>query len=240
MSTLAISLAGETEKKLLEEARLGDGAAFAEMILPSAQAVYRRARHATGNAADAEDVRQETVLKAYSRLGQFAGAGKGQVGALEFRAWVARIGVNASIDLLRKRAKQKTQSLEWNAETEERHTPKEPADGTDNPEERYARREMCKLMVRAIRTLEPDLRQVCLMRDILEYSTQEVAERLGISQLAVRLRLYRAHVKLRGKMQQAMKPHGARRAGPRLIRRGEAPRQRPRAFAPVRECCFGD
>lgn len=236
---MTISLAGETEKKLLEEARLGDGAAFAEMILPSAQAVFRRARRSTGSVADAEDVRQETVLKAYARLGQFAGASKGQVGALEFRAWVARIGVNASIDLLRKRAKQKTQSLEWEPETDEKHTPRELADGAVNPEERYARREMCKLMVRAITTLEPDLRQVCLMRDILEYSTQEVAERLGISLLAVRLRLYRAHVKLRDKMHQVMKTQAARRAGQRLAR-AEASRPQTRAFRPVQECCFGD
>jgi len=49
----------------------------------------------------------------------------------------------------------------------------------DNPEERFARREMRKLMADAIQQLAPDMRQVCLLRDVLQYSTQEVAERLG-------------------------------------------------------------
>jgi len=46
-------------------------------------------------------------------------------------------------------------------------------------------------MADAVTQLAPDLRQVCLLRDVLQYSTQEVAERLGISAMAVRLRLFR-------------------------------------------------
>ncbi len=76
----------------------------------------------------------------------------------------------------------------------------------DNPEERFARREMRKLMADAITQLAPDLRQVCLLRDVLQFSTQEVAERLGISALAVRLRLFRAHRRLRELLSIALKP----------------------------------
>jgi len=76
----------------------------------------------------------------------------------------------------------------------------------DNPEERFARREMRKFMADAITELTPELRQVCLLRDVLQYSTQEVAERLGISAMAVRLRLFRAHRKLREELSMAMKP----------------------------------
>jgi len=76
----------------------------------------------------------------------------------------------------------------------------------DNPEERFARREMRKLMANAITQLAPELRQVCLLRDVLQYSTQEVAERLGISAMAVRLRLFRAHRRLREKLSMALNP----------------------------------
>src|SRR5207253_5500076 len=67
----------------------------------------------------------------------------------------------------------------------------------DNPEERFARREIGKRMADSIRQLAPELRHVCLLRDVLEYSTQEVAQRLGVSSLTVRLRLFRARRRLR-------------------------------------------
>jgi Sigma-70, region 4 len=54
--------------------------------------------------------------------------------------------------------------------------------------------------------LPPDLRQACLLRDVLHYSTQEVASRLGISVVAVRLRLFRAHRRLREKLQDSLQP----------------------------------
>jgi predicted RNA polymerase sigma factor len=47
---------------------------------------------------------------------------------------------------------------------------------------------------------------VCLLRDVLQYSTQEVAERLGVSTVAVRLRLFRAHRRLREKLEHALQP----------------------------------
>lgn len=232
MSTLP-SFWSDNQSGLLADARRGDRRAFAEIIQPSADAVYRRARRVTGNSADAEDVCQETMLKAFARLGQFEGHHKNEA---EFRAWVARIGANTSIDFLRRRSKAKTQPLEWESENSEGVLVKEFAADGENPEERYAKRELSNLVSRAIVTLEPELRQVCLLRDLLEYSTQEVAERLGISLLAVRLRLYRAHVKLRDKMRQMTSKtkksaHGAPR---RLI---QAPRP---AFAAIAECCCGD
>jgi predicted RNA polymerase sigma factor len=92
----------------------------------------------------------------------------------------------------------------------------------DNPEERCARREMRKLMSDAIMQLAPEMRQVCLLRDILQYSTQEVAEQLGISTMAVRLRLFRARRRLREKLSLALQPskHQPLRAAP-----GQMPRR---------------
>jgi RNA polymerase sigma factor (sigma-70 family) len=55
-------------------------------------------------------------------------------------------------------------------------------------------------MADSIRQLAPELRHVCLLRDVLEYSTQEVAQRLGVSSLTVRLRLFRARRRLREKL----------------------------------------
>jgi RNA polymerase sigma-70 factor (ECF subfamily) len=179
---------------LLTEARRGDGAAFAELVLPYAPGLYRRALRLTGNPADAEDARQEAMLKAFTRLEQFAGNQDDLQNDLH--AWVSRITTNASIDLLRQRRGSKLVSLEKDGHEPGENFAERIAAREENPEERCARREMRSLLARAITQLAPDLRQVCLLRDILQYNTQEVADRLGISTVAVRLRLFRAHRRL--------------------------------------------
>lgn len=189
------------KRKTLAEARRGDGEAFAEMVLPFAPGLYRRALRLTGNPADAEDARQEALLKAFSRLEQFTGQQDETTDGLQ--AWVSRITTNASIDLIRRRREGKLVPLEEPGRAPEENLAARLSARGDNPEERYARREMRMLVGGAIARLAPELRQVCLLRDVLQYSTQEVAERLGISTVAVRLRLFRAHRKLREDLRDA-------------------------------------
>jgi RNA polymerase sigma-70 factor, ECF subfamily len=189
---------------LLAQARRGNAEAFAEMVSPYLCSVYQRAQRLTGNPADAEDVSQEALLKAWSRLEQFSGSEEDR--ADDFRAWLARIAGNTSIDLLRQRRDGKILSLD------ERQGPDQETLGAgiavreDNPEERCARRESSRFLADAIRQLPADLRQACLLRDVMQYSTQEVADRLGISVVAVRLRLFRAHRRLREKLQHVARP----------------------------------
>jgi RNA polymerase sigma-70 factor, ECF subfamily len=191
------------KRKVLADARRGDGEAFAEMVLPYGPGLYRRALRLTGNAADAEDARQEALLKAFSRLNQFAGQ---QVeGKDDLHAWVSRITTNASIDLIRQRREGKYISLEEPGNSPEETFGSHLAARTDNPEENYARREQRVLIAGAIARLAPDLRQICLLRDVLQYSTHEVAARLGISTVAVRLRLFRAHRRLREDLRDRMR-----------------------------------
>src|SRR5258707_8594316 len=98
-----------------------------------------------------------------------------------------------------------------------------------DPEERCARRELGRLLAKTIAQLPPDLRQACLLRDVLHYSTQEVAGRLGISVVAVRLRLFRAHRRLREKLQDSLAPT-ARQYRPRVRPEYQQPTRR---FAPL-------
>jgi RNA polymerase sigma-70 factor (ECF subfamily) len=174
------------------------------MVSPYMPTLYRRARGLTGNAADAQDVSQETVLKAWSRLDQFAG--KQDESIDDFRAWISRIAANTSIDLLRQRRDGKIASLDQRKGEGDETLGSGLACEALDPEERCARREMGRLLAKAIVQLPPDLRQACLLRDVLHYSTQEVASRLGISVVAVRLRLFRAHRRLREKLQDGLRP----------------------------------
>ena len=188
---------------LLAQARNRNSEAFAEMVLPYMPTLYRRARGVTGNAEDAQDVRQEAVLKAWSRLEQFAG--KQDESMDDFRAWISRIAANTSIDLLRQRRDGKIASLDQRKGEGEETLGSGIASEEQDPEERCARREVGRLLAKAIAQLPAELRQACLLRDVLHYSTQEVASRLGISVVAVRLRLFRAHRRLREKLQEPLR-----------------------------------
>ena len=200
MATVPASLESMTRPGLLLLAQRGDRESLAQLILPYAGILYRGALRLTRNPSDAEDVRQETFLKVIGRLEQFAGTGAQDERRDDLRAWVARIGANASIDVIRKRRDGKLLSLEEPTDTGERTLGSNISARSDNPEERFARREMRKRMADSIRQLAPELRRVCLLRDVMEYSTQEVAQRLGVSSLTVRLRLFRARRRLREKL----------------------------------------
>jgi RNA polymerase sigma-70 factor (ECF subfamily) len=244
MCSTSLCLDGPTRSALLLQARKGDRESLARLILPYAPGLYLGALRLTRIPADAEDVRQDAFLKAMTRLEQFAGTpGENRD---DLHAWVSRIAANASIDVIRKRRDGRLFSLEEPNGTGDETLGSNVTAREDNPEERFARREMRKLMAEAITQLAPDLRQACLLRDVLQYSTQEVAERLGISAMAVRLRLFRAHRRLREKLSAALQParrRQARAAAAHLARRGEE-RQREREqrvpLAAFAECAYGD
>jgi RNA polymerase sigma-70 factor (ECF subfamily) len=213
---------------LLTQARNGNSEAFAEMVSPYLPALYRRAHGVTRNAADAQDVSQEAVLKAWSRLSQFAG--KQDESIDDFRAWISRIAANTSIDLLRQRHDGRISSLDQPKNQTEETIGSDIASEQLDPEERCARRELGRLLAKTIAQLPSDLRQACLLRDVLHYSTQEVASRLGISVVAVRLRLFRAHRRLRETLQDSLRP--AMYAETATVRSSvERPRQTARRFA---------
>src|ERR1700730_5115282 len=158
-------LGGPAKPDLLKLARQGNGKAFAEMVSPHMPTVYQRARRLTGNAADAEDVSQEALLKAWSRLEQFSG--KQDENGDDFRAWLARIAGNASIDVLRQRRDGKFSSLEEPRGSAEETLGSGIAAREDNPEELCARREAGRMLAEAIRQLPADLRPACLLRDVM-------------------------------------------------------------------------
>src|SRR5712664_1119615 len=242
MCSTSICLDGATRSALLMQARNGDLESLAKLILPYAPGLYLGALRMTRNPADAEDVRQDAFLKVMTRLEQFAGTpGENRD---DLHAWVSRIAANASIDVIRKRRDGRLFSLEEPNGAGDESLGSNVSAREDNPEERFARREMRKLMADAITQLAPDLRQVCLLRDVLQYSTQEVAERLGISAMAVRLRLFRAHRRLREKLSVATQPAKqlqARSSAPPLALHGEGrKREQGVPLAAFAECACGD
>jgi RNA polymerase sigma-70 factor (ECF subfamily) len=189
------------ESELVAKARTGDLEAFNALIKRYERKIYRLAKHITQNDEDAEDVLQETFLKAYEHLKDFQGQSK-------FYTWIVRIGVNESLMKLRKRRSDRTVPLDEPVDTGEDTVAREIAVWEENPEQRYSREEMGKILDEAVDTLRPAFRTVFVLRDIEELSTEETAEALKISVPAVKSRLLRARLQLREKLTRFFKRKG--------------------------------
>ena len=189
------------ESQLVAKAREGDLAAFNELVQRYDRKIFRLAKHITQNDEDAEDVLQETFLKAFEHLGDFQGQSK-------FYTWIVRIGVNESLMKLRKRRSDRTVPLDEPVDTGEDTMVREIAVWEENPEQKYSREEMAKILEEAVDTLRPAFRTVFVLRDIEELSTEETAEALGISIPAVKSRLLRARLQLREKLTRFFKRKG--------------------------------
>jgi len=189
------------ESQLLAKARGGDTAAFNDLITRYSRKIYRLAKHITQNDEDAEDVLQETFLKAYEHLADFHGQSK-------FYTWIVRIAVNESLMKLRKRKSDRTVPLDEPLDTGEDTVVREIAVWDENPEQQYSREELGQILDEAVQNLRPAFRTVFVLRDIEELSTEETAEALGISVPAVKSRLLRARLQLREKLTRFFKRKG--------------------------------
>ena len=186
---------------LAKQAKQGDRSAFTELVNRYAPKIYRTARHITKNDHDAEDVLQETFLKAYSRLDQFQGEAK-------FYTWLTRIGVNQALMKLRQRKDGKFLSLDQQVDTDEGSIQRELPSDQPDPEQQYEREELRKLLSNGIDSLPESYRVVLVLRDVEGLSTEETAKSLGLSVSAVKSRLLRARLQLRGKLQRVLGHHG--------------------------------
>ncbi len=197
----ASSLTGIDEAALVAQSREGDARAFSELVRRYEGKIFRLAQHVTQNREDAEDVLQETFMKAYEHLDQFQGNSK-------FYTWIVRIAVNQALMKLRRRKTDKSVSLDETIDTGEDTVVREIAAWDEDPEARYSREELGEILDSAIQSLDPPYRSVFVLRDIDELSTEETAEALGLSVPAVKSRLLRARLQLRDKLTRYFKRKG--------------------------------
>ncbi|MCI0624438.1 MAG: sigma-70 family RNA polymerase sigma factor [Acidobacteria bacterium] len=183
----------ENETGLVAEARSGNAEAFTSLVRQYDRNIYRLARNITHNKEDAEDVLQETFLKAYAKLGTFLGDSR-------FYTWLVRIAINEALMKLRKRRANKSVSLDEPLESEDHLMHREVADWDETPEERYSRSELQQILSDALASLDPDSRTVVVLREIENFTTEETAALLNLSVPAVKSRLLRARLKLRDQL----------------------------------------
>ncbi len=195
------SQTGADESTLVAQSRQGDTVAFGELVRRYEAKIFRLAQHVTQNREDAEDVLQETFMKAHEHLDQFQGNSK-------FYTWIVRIAVNQALMKLRRRKTDKSVSLDEAIDTGEDTIVREIAAWDENPEQRFSREELGAILDMAVENLEPPYRSVFELRDIEELSTEETADALGLSIPAVKSRLLRARLQLREKLTRYFKRKG--------------------------------
>jgi len=192
---------GSDDAALVRLAQEGDSEAFAELVARYENSIFRLARNITQNAEDAEDVLQETFLKAFEHLEEFRGDSK-------FYTWLVRIAVNQALMKLRKRKSDRSVSLDETFDTGEDTLVREIAVWAEDPERLYSQEELRQILASAIESLPPIFRTVFALRDIEELSTEETAQILNLSVPAVKSRLLRARLRLREKLTRYFKRKG--------------------------------
>jgi RNA polymerase sigma-70 factor (ECF subfamily) len=201
MSAMSSPIQVDEEAAVVALARTGDAKAFNELLQRYERKIFRLALHITQNREDAEDVLQETFLKAYQHLDQFQGQSK-------FYTWIVRIAVNQALMKLRKRKSDRSVSLDDTIDTGEDTVAREIAAWDENPEQQYGREELNQILTSAVDGLTPIYRAVFVLRDVDGLSTEETADALELSVPAVKSRLLRARLQLRDKLTRYFKRKG--------------------------------
>jgi RNA polymerase sigma-70 factor (ECF subfamily) len=174
----------------LEVLRRGDRAEFARLVEAYYPMIYRVALRLTGNAQDAEDILQETFIKAYRHLNSFEERSS-------LSTWLYRIATNEALMLMRKQMPGQV-SIDEPVQTDEgEQEPMQVVDWCCLPEEEFMSAESQAELDQAVVKLPASLRAVFLLRDIEGLSTQETGEILNLSETAVKTRLSRARLRLR-------------------------------------------
>jgi RNA polymerase sigma-70 factor (ECF subfamily) len=182
-----------SDQTLLEKVRAGDYQAFEALVNRYEGKVYRLSMRMLRNQEDAEDALQETFLQVYRGL-------KGFEGRSTFSTWLFRLATNVCLMKIRHRETEPAKLLpleEYIPRPEEGGRP-QIQDWPDKPEEVLLNKESREKMLEALEKLPAEYRAVFVLRDIEGFSNSEVGEALGISVAAVKSRLHRARLTLRG------------------------------------------
>jgi RNA polymerase sigma-70 factor, ECF subfamily len=199
--SIPLEIPVDDELELVAKARQGDTASFSVLLRRYEGKIFRLAMNITQNREDAEDVLQESFLKAYEHLDQFLGNSK-------FYTWIVRIAVNQALMKLRKRRSDRAVSLDEQIDTGEDTVVREIAAWDPDPEQRYSQEELHTILSEVIDELAPIYRTVFTLRDVDGLSTEETAEALDLSVPAVKSRLLRARLQLRDKLTRFFKRKG--------------------------------
>jgi RNA polymerase sigma-70 factor (ECF subfamily) len=187
-----MSAARQFPSEFVDRLIAGDGQAFNELVDQTSAGIYGLGLRMLGNAQDAEDMLQETFLKAHNAL-------RGFEKRSSLYTWLYRIATNEALMMLRRRKSE----FHFDSEPvtqEEAENGEEVVDWCCLPEKEFISEETRSELTRAAVKLSNALRMVFLLRDVRGFSTKETAEILQVNEEVVKTRLVRARVKLRDEL----------------------------------------
>lgn len=179
----------DREEALILGAIAGDGQAFEELYRRHSKRVFRTALRILRNPEDAEDVVQDSFIRAYRHLPSFNRT-------CAFSTWVTRIGINSALMLLRRHRKTFAGSP-IKPNDSENHPIEDLVETSPSPEDFALYKESAKTLAVAIRRLPPPLREAISFRCYQGATTKEAAIILGLTETTVKTRLFRARSRLR-------------------------------------------
>jgi RNA polymerase sigma factor (sigma-70 family) len=187
------------ESELVQRSRNGDLTAYDELVKRYQQRIYATIYHMTSNHEDANDLAQDSFIKAFSALKSFKGGST-------FYTWLYRIAVNKTINFLKQRKNKHHMSLndlDFNAENDpdlvalvSNKTPHRDATLT----------ELQKKLNEALLKLSEPHRMVVVLHDVQGQSHDEIAEIMGCNIGTVRSRLFYARQQMQSYLAEYMKP----------------------------------
>lgn len=177
-----------TDRELVEAARAGDAEAFGALVRRHQKRVYRLANHLLRNGSEAEDVAQETFVRAYGALSRFDGRS-------EPFTWIYRIAVNLSLNAIRARRPSRSTSLSEDPRMENELV--ETSGATGNPARLSQDRELALALLDGMDTLSETLRTTLVMVSLDGMSHAEAAAVLGCPEGTIAWRVHEARRKLR-------------------------------------------
>ncbi len=172
--------------ELIEGAQDGDHRAFEELVRLTYQDAYTLAYRMTGDEEDARDVVQETYLRVHKGLKKFRGDA-------QFSTWLHRITANCANTFLGRKVRTRTDELPEDSVVVDLNPQSDPVHRADVGDLR-------RQLTDALRSLPPKLRAVVVLRDIYDLPHETIAEELGITESAAKVRLHRARKRLREKL----------------------------------------
>jgi RNA polymerase sigma-70 factor (ECF subfamily) len=182
------------EEMLIQRVRDGEHDLFYELIRPYERRIYAAAFAILRNEADAEDVAQEALLKAFKHIGQFRSESR-------FSTWLIQITINEARMRIRRSHANIMEPIDGRQgdgqDGEGSYTPRDFADWREIPSETLERNEVRQKLAEALAGLGQIYREVFVLRDMQHLSIEETAKTLGISAASVKTRLLRARLMLR-------------------------------------------
>jgi RNA polymerase sigma-70 factor (ECF subfamily) len=179
------------ESCLIDRVLNGESECFYELVRPYERAIFLAALSLVRNEADAEDIVQEAVLKAFKGLHSFRQEAK-------FSTWLIQITLNEAKMRLRKDRRHLYESLDEGRCSEDGdYVPKDLADWREIPSGALEQKELREALIKALNSLPDKYRTVFVLRDVQQLSIAETAQVLGISEASVKTRLSRARLKMR-------------------------------------------